>query len=240
MLHRVVIDTDTAAVVRFKMPPDYHRAMLGDDFSVSDMKWSPDGLAAGVRLDLARPQEGDGPRGRRRHRRGPDGVRGNRGDALRVAGRAGACCGRPTRSIWNSQRDNWGQLYLYDLATGALKNQITSGEGPVMPIVRVDEKARTVYFGANGREAGQDPYFRHFYRIGLDGKGYASLTPDDGDHALQLSPSGAFLVDTVLDVREPARGRPARRRRPRGDAAREGRHLEAARRRAGSRPCRSA
>ncbi|HUU35578.1 MAG TPA: DPP IV N-terminal domain-containing protein, partial [Vicinamibacterales bacterium] len=42
MLHRVVIDTDSAAVVRFKMAPDYHRAMLGDDFSVNDMAWSPD------------------------------------------------------------------------------------------------------------------------------------------------------------------------------------------------------
>ena len=33
--------------------------------------------------------------------------------------------------IWFSERDNWGQLYLYDLDTGKLKNQITSGEGNV-------------------------------------------------------------------------------------------------------------
>ncbi len=32
--------------------------------------------------------------------------------------------------IWYSQRDDWGQLYLYDLTTGKLKNQITNGEGP--------------------------------------------------------------------------------------------------------------
>ncbi len=42
MLHRVVIDTDSGAVVRFQMPPDYHRAMLGDDVSVRDWSWSPD------------------------------------------------------------------------------------------------------------------------------------------------------------------------------------------------------
>ena len=30
--------------------------------------------------------------------------------------------------IWFSERDNWGHLYLYDLATGKLKNQITSGD----------------------------------------------------------------------------------------------------------------
>jgi hypothetical protein len=43
LLHRVVIDAETGAMVRFKMGPDYHRAMLGDDVSVRDMIWSPDG-----------------------------------------------------------------------------------------------------------------------------------------------------------------------------------------------------
>jgi hypothetical protein len=54
--------------------------------------------------------------------------------------------------IWHSERDNWGQLYLYDLQTGQLKNKITTGEGPVMQIARVDEASRTLWFGANGRE----------------------------------------------------------------------------------------
>ena len=53
-----------------------------------------------------------------------------------------------------------------------------------MQIARIDEKTRTMWFGANGREKGQDPYFTHFYRIGLDGKNYVSLTPDDGTHTI--------------------------------------------------------
>src|SRR5262249_44207045 len=101
-----------------------------------------------------------------------------------------------------SQRDNWGQLYLYDLTTGRIKHKITSGEGPVTQIVQVDEKNRILWFAARGREKGQDPYFAHFYRIGLDGKNVVSLTPDDGDHTIQLSPSRRFLIDTYsrLDV----------------------------------------
>jgi dipeptidyl aminopeptidase/acylaminoacyl peptidase len=99
--------------------------------------------------------------------------------------------------VWYSQRDNWGQLYLYDLTTGKLKNKITSGDGPVTQIVRLDPKARTVTFMANAREPNQDPYFGHAYRIGLDGKGpQVSLTPDVGAHAVQLSPSGKYLIDT--------------------------------------------
>jgi hypothetical protein len=30
--------------------------------------------------------------------------------------------------IWFSEGSNWGHLYLYDLASGRIKNQITSGD----------------------------------------------------------------------------------------------------------------
>jgi dipeptidyl aminopeptidase/acylaminoacyl peptidase len=96
--------------------------------------------------------------------------------------------------IWYSQRDDWGQLYLYDLNTGAMKRKITTGEGPVTQISRID--GRSIVYGANGRERGQDPYLTHYYRIGLDGGAQVSLTPDDGTHDIQLSPSGKYLVDT--------------------------------------------
>ena len=43
MLHRVVIDTDTGTVTRLQMEPDFHRATLGDDISMNDYNWSPDG-----------------------------------------------------------------------------------------------------------------------------------------------------------------------------------------------------
>ena len=36
MLHRVIIDVGTGRVIRLQMPPDYHRATLGDDFSLRD------------------------------------------------------------------------------------------------------------------------------------------------------------------------------------------------------------
>ena len=107
--------------------------------------------------------------------------------------------------IWYSQRDDWAHLYLYDLATGTLKNRITTGEGPVTQIMRRWTRRRArCGSSAMGREKGQDPYFRHLYRVGLDGKSYVSLTPDDGDHSAQLSPSGKFIVDTYSTPRRPA------------------------------------
>src|SRR5215472_16123977 len=99
-----------------------------------------------------------------------------------------------------SERDNWGHLDLYDLATGKLKNQITSGDWVVTQLFRVDEKARTLCFLADGREPG-NPYFTHLYRIGFDGQGLTLLTPENANHQVTLSPSGRQFVDRSLTFR---------------------------------------
>ncbi|MGE5357537.1 MAG: prolyl oligopeptidase family serine peptidase, partial [Bacteroidales bacterium] len=75
-------------------------------------------------------------------------------------------------------------------------NPITSGEGNLSQIVRVDEKARQVYFVGMGKEKGRDPYFRHLYRVTFDGKSQTLLSPEDGDHETTLSPDGRFFVDS--------------------------------------------
>jgi dipeptidyl aminopeptidase/acylaminoacyl peptidase len=98
--------------------------------------------------------------------------------------------------IWFSERDNWGHLYLYDLRTGRVKNRITSGEGNVTQLVRVDEALRDVYFQAVGREKGRDPYFTHFYGAGMDGGSATLLTPEDANHEITLAASGQYFVDS--------------------------------------------
>ena len=45
-------------------------------------------------------------------------------------------------------------------------------------------------------EKGRDPYFRHFYRVGFDGKNLKLLTPEDANHDVTLSPSGQFFIDS--------------------------------------------
>src|SRR5439155_6148131 len=96
--------------------------------------------------------------------------------------------------IWYSERDNWGHLYLYDLGSGKLKNQITQGEFVVTQLLRGDEKARTLYFLADRRQKGI-PYFTHFYSVGFDGSGLRLLTPEDANRDVTLSASGRYFVD---------------------------------------------
>jgi dipeptidyl-peptidase 4 len=107
--------------------------------------------------------------------------------------------------IWYSQRDNWGHLYLYDLTTGQLKNQITTGEWNVNEIERVDERGRVLFLAGQGREAGRDPYFVHYYRVAMDGRGLTLLTPEDATHSAQISPDGRQLVDVFSTPTTPTR-----------------------------------
>jgi len=101
--------------------------------------------------------------------------------------------------IWWSERDGWGHYYLFD-AAGKLKNQITSGEYVTDQIAYLDEKSRTLYFTANGRERNEDPYYTHVYRIGLDGSGLQLLTPGNFSHAFSSPDSGKYFEDTYSRV----------------------------------------
>src|SRR4030095_5213250 len=71
----------------------------------------------------------------------------------------------------------------------------TGADGNVLQWLRVDEKTRCLFFPAVGREPGRDPYFRHLYRVGMDGRNLQLLTPADADHDVSISQSGRFFVD---------------------------------------------
>jgi dipeptidyl aminopeptidase/acylaminoacyl peptidase len=96
--------------------------------------------------------------------------------------------------VWLSERDGWAHLYRLD-AQGAVKNRITSGPWTVGEVVSIDERAGLIYFTARGREADCNPYYRLLYRAGLDGSNLMLLAPEDGDHAVDATPSGRFFVD---------------------------------------------
>jgi len=98
-----------------------------------------------------------------------------------------------------SERDGWAHLYHYDV-NGKLRSQITSGPWHVEDIEAVDDKTRTVYFTANGKEQEEDPYYLHLYKAGLDGSGVKLLNSGDFDHAVSLDESKRFFVDNFSRV----------------------------------------
>ncbi|MFM8532701.1 MAG: prolyl oligopeptidase family serine peptidase [Acidimicrobiia bacterium] len=97
--------------------------------------------------------------------------------------------------VWMSERDGWNHLYLLDGATGAVKTQITRGAWPVRHVLKIDEEKRQMWFSAGGMDAGQDPYFQHYFRINLDGSGMTRLTTAEANHTVEFSSDMSLFVD---------------------------------------------
>ncbi len=96
--------------------------------------------------------------------------------------------------LWMSERDGWAHLWLYDVATGKVKNQVTHGNWVVREVLKVDTAKRQVWFLAGGVRAGEDPYEHQLCRVNFDGSGFIQLTQGDGDHSVEFSPDGKYFI----------------------------------------------
>jgi len=199
-ISRLVIDTEAAEgerLVPLDLPPDPHRSTVCDHVycggEFADNEWSADGSEL-VFVTSSRDHK-------RAQVRKADTRTGAVTDLFEEVEETFYESGGNWRFLssrdevlWFSQRDDWGHLYLYDADSGALKRQVTGGEGNVREILRVDEGAGVVYAMGNERESG-DPYFEYFYAIDLDSGDVELLTPDSAHHDVSLSPDGEHFVD---------------------------------------------
>jgi dipeptidyl aminopeptidase/acylaminoacyl peptidase len=101
--------------------------------------------------------------------------------------------------IWWSERDGWAHLYRYG-ADGTVKGRLTEGPWHVSGISGVDEARGVVFLRGNAREEGEDPYYEHFYRVGLDGTGLTLLNPGDFSHRSSINRGNRYFVDTFSRV----------------------------------------
>jgi dipeptidyl aminopeptidase/acylaminoacyl peptidase len=208
-IHRVIIDVDAAKVINLQVAAEPHRASLSDDISSSgtfdDVDWKEDGSQLAF-LSTSRDHKQE-------KFRIADAATGTVREVFEEVVPTQYESGRDAINwrylpntneiIWYSERDNWGHLYLYDAATGKVKNQITKGDWVVSQLLKVDEKNRLLYFTATGRQS-VNPYFSQLYKIGFDGKGLTLLTPGEGNHTVTFSPSGNYIIDTYSKPDVPA------------------------------------
>ena len=209
-IHRVIIDiSGEPRLVRLKMKPDARRGTLCDDISCEggfdDVAWSDDGQQL-VFVSTSRDHKQENVRM-------ADCETGEVIDIFeeivptQYESGQGAInwkyLSASNEIIWYSERSDWGHLYLYDVNSGALKNQITSGNYLVRRILNVDQKNRVIYFVGSHHQGMGNPYFDYLYRVDFSGKNLKLLTPMEGDHRVQLSPGGKFIIDSYSQADVP-------------------------------------
>jgi dipeptidyl-peptidase-4 len=100
--------------------------------------------------------------------------------------------------VWSSEKSGFRHLYVHG-PDGKPLRQLTSGAWEVTSVQRVDEPRRLVYFTATEANVLE----HHLYRVKLDGTGFSRLTKAPGSHRCEVSPGGAFVLDTHSSTAKP-------------------------------------
>ncbi|HET6555260.1 MAG TPA: DPP IV N-terminal domain-containing protein [Dyella sp.] len=203
MIERVIVDVGSHKTLRLKMEPDQHRSTLCDDVSCGrdggwdDVQWAPDASSLAF-VSSSRDHKQARFRVADVHTGAVRTVFDESVPTYYESGNGKVNWQYLPQShevVWFSERNNWGNLYLYDLDSGKLKHAITTGEGNVTEVLKVDAKSRTAWFRGVGREHGVDPYYQQFYKVSLDGGATTLLAPEAADHTISLSPDGRLFAD---------------------------------------------
>jgi dipeptidyl-peptidase 4 len=97
--------------------------------------------------------------------------------------------------LWWSERTGWGHFYLYD-HNGNLKRPVTEGAWRADNLVAIDSVARVAWIQGMGREAGENPYHQHLYRVEVDRSRITLLDAGDYFHRSSLSPSKRLVLSS--------------------------------------------
>jgi dipeptidyl-peptidase 4 len=209
MIERVIIDVDTAKVTRLKMPPDQHRSTLCDNLVChagwEDVQWAADGKTLAF-VSTSRDHKVE-------TMRIADAATGAVRDVFTETAPTFFDSGyehvnwrylsKRNEILWFSQRENWGNLYLYDAGTGKLKHAVTEDDWNVDEVAHVDQETGEMILTGTGREPSEDPYYRRIYSANLDGKHLKLLTAEDADHEATVSSDGKFIVDIYSTPQKP-------------------------------------
>ena len=84
--------------------------------------------------------------------------------------------------LWFSERSGYGHLYLYDLKTGEMRHQVTSGDWLVRDVIDYCPKRREIILQTMGRDKAISPYYKDICKINIDTCELAELITGNCDH----------------------------------------------------------
>lgn len=200
-IHRVVINVETKKATFLDMTPDAHRSTITDHVAgrngeLLDIDWAADSktfafVSSTRDHKTATLKIADAKTGKVKT------VMAETQNSFFESGVGGISwkyLEKTNEAIWFSQRSNWGHLYLVDLTTGKIKQQITQGDWTVIELLNVDETTGKLIFTGAGKE-GSDPYYHYLYSVNKDGSDLTLLTPEKKHHRITLNKAGTHFLD---------------------------------------------
>ncbi len=95
------------------------------------------------------------------------------------------------RFIWTSERNDFRNLYLYDLS-GKQLAQLTNHAFEVVEVLKVDERGGWVWYTAR---SGDTHMKVQLHRVRLNGRDDVRLTDPAFNHRVEISPDNQYFVD---------------------------------------------
>jgi dipeptidyl-peptidase 4 len=101
----------------------------------------------------------------------------------------------PSEFIWQSRRDGWNHLYLYN-TDGKLIRQITHGDWEVTRLLACDQKGNAVFYESTMKS----PLERHLYKTDIKSSNTVRITRGEGVHRTMASKNMDFYIDTYSGI----------------------------------------
>ena len=104
----------------------------------------------------------------------------------------------PGQFIWQSNRDGWNHLYLYDVS-GNLVNQLTKGQWEVTEVKGFDDKGENLFYTATE----ESPITKNLYQFNFKTKKAKRITQVFQLHNAQVNTAGTYVMDNFSSPDNP-------------------------------------
>jgi dipeptidyl-peptidase-4 len=104
----------------------------------------------------------------------------------------------PDQFIWQSRRDGWNHLYLYNI-NGTMIKQLTGGQWEVLDVKGFDEKGENLLYVSTE----ESPVTKNLYRLDIKKVNSKRITEGYYVHNTSVSTGGDFIIDNFNGPQNP-------------------------------------
>lgn len=100
--------------------------------------------------------------------------------------------------VWISERSGYRHIWM-SKHSGSRYWPVTEGNWEVSSILHIDEDTESIFFMANKESVSEE----RFYSISFDGTDLKILTPENGNHRIEISGSKKYFIDRYSSLKTP-------------------------------------